>query len=315
MALLKLSPSFKDYIWGGHRLVEEYNKQYAGDVLAESWELSCHPDGPSWIVNGAYAGKTLSEYIEEEGKEVLGTNCSHFEDFPILIKFIDAKESLSVQVHPDNAYALEHEGQYGKTEMWYVMDCKEGAFLYYGFEREVSREELARRIEEDTLLEVLHKVSVQKGDILFIEAGTTHAIGKDIVIAEIQQNSNVTYRVYDYGRVGKDGKKRELHIDKAIAVTNRTPMLRSKSFLPHVGQSDYFTVDKLYLDGTTMKKMTGLVTKESFASIIFMEGAGTIRCGEEALAFQKGDSFFLSADSGSYEVEGTCQALITTVGK
>ncbi len=315
MALLKLSPSYKDYIWGGHRLVEEYNKQYEGDILAESWELSCHPDGPSWITNGAYAGKSLKEYIEAEGNGVLGTNCSCFEDFPILIKFIDAKDNLSIQVHPDNTYALEHENQYGKTEMWYIMDCKEGAFLYYGFNQEISQEEFARRIEEDTLLEVLNKVTVQKGDILFIEAGTIHAIGKDIVIAEIQQNSNVTYRVYDYGRVGKDGKKRELHIDKAIAVTNRTPMLRSKSFQPHVAQSDYFTVDKLYLDGTTMQKMNGMVTPESFASIIFMEGTGIIRCGEEEMAFQKGDSFFLPAGSASYEVEGICQALITTVGK
>ena len=130
-------------------------------------------------------------------------------DFPILIKFIDAQDNLSIQVHPDNRYALENEGQYGKTEMWYVMDAGEDAFLYYGFKEEISREEFARRIEEDTLLDVLNKVPVKKGDVLFIEAGTIHAIGKDILVAEIQQNSNVTYRVYDYGRIGKDGKKRE----------------------------------------------------------------------------------------------------------
>lgn len=314
MALLQLTPSFKDYIWGGHRLVEEYNKQYEGDVLAESWELSCHPDGPSRIVNGPFAGKTLQEYIESQGKEVLGTNCQRFEDFPILIKFIDAKDNLSIQVHPDNEYAKRVEGQYGKTEMWYIMDCKEGAFLYYGFKEEISREEFAKRIEEDTLLEVLNKVMVQKGDVLFIEAGTIHAIGKDIVIAEIQQNSNVTYRVYDYGRVGKDGKKRELHIEKALDVTNRTPMVRSKSFQPHVAACEYFTVDSLYLDGRTMKKMQGMVDETSFASIIFMEGEGCVRSGEEELNFRKGDSFFLSAGSGSYEVEGICQALVTTVG-
>lgn len=244
MALLKLLPSYKDYLWGGHRLVEEYHKQYDGEILAESWELSCHPDGPSYIQNGSYAGKTLEEYIEAEGRDVLGNNCRRFKDFPILIKFIDARDNLSIQVHPDNRYA-----------------------------------------------------------------------GKDIVIAEIQQNSNVTYRVYDYGRVGKDGKKRDLHIEKALQVTSRVPILKSKTCNPHVASCDYFTVDKLNLDGSVMKKMTGFINKDSFASILFMEGEGTIRCGEEVLKFQKGDSFFLSAGSGDYEVNGTCEALVTTIGE
>ncbi len=170
MSLLKLTPSYKDYLWGGHRLVEEYNKQYEGSVLAESWELSCHPDGPSGILNGAYAGRTLAEYIDGEGKEVLGTHCRRFRDFPILIKFIDAKDNLSIQVHPGNRYALKNEGQYGKTEMWYVMDAGKEAYLYYGFEKEISREEFEKRIREDTLLEVLNAVPVQKGDVLFIES-------------------------------------------------------------------------------------------------------------------------------------------------
>lgn len=204
MSILKLKPSCKDYLWGGHRLVEEYGKEYDGDVLAESWELSCHPDGPSVIVNGDHVGKTLQQYIEEEGKGVLGTHCGRFRDFPILIKFIDAKDNLSIQVHPDNRYALKNEGQYGKTEMWYVMDAGKDAFLYYGFKKEVSKEEFEKRIKENTLLEVLNAVPVQKGDVLFIESGTIHAIGKDILIVEIQQNSNVTYRVYDYGRGGND---------------------------------------------------------------------------------------------------------------
>ncbi len=313
MSLLKLTPSYKDYLWGGHRLVEEYNKQYEGSVLAESWELSCHPDGPSGILNGAYAGRTLAEYIDGEGKEVLGTHCRRFRDFPILIKFIDAKDNLSIQVHPGNRYALKNEGQYGKTEMWYVMDAGKEAYLYYGFEKEISREEFEKRIREDTLLEVLNAVPVQKGDVLFIESGTIHAIGKDILIAEIQQNSNVTYRVYDYGRVGKDGKKRDLHIEKALAVTNRVPIIRDKSSYPHVADCDYFTVDKLNLDGKVMKRMEGSVSEESFASILILEGKGEIICGEETLSFQKGDSFFISAGSGSYQIEGVCDALVTTI--
>ncbi len=313
MALLKLAPGFKDYLWGGHRLVEEYHKQYEGDILAESWELSCHPDGPSKITNGSYAGKTLQEYIDQEGREVLGTHCRRFRDFPILAKFIDAKDNLSIQVHPNNRYALKNEGQYGKTEMWYVMDAGKDAYLYYGFKTEISKEEFEKRIQEDTLLEVLNAVPVQKGDVLFIESGTIHAIGKDILIAEIQQNSNVTYRVYDYGRVGKDGKKRDLHIEKALAVTNRVPIIRDKSSYPHVADCDYFTVDKLNLDGRVMKRMEGLVSEESFASILILDGEGRITMGEEVLPYQKGDSFFLSAGSGTYQIEGICDALVTTI--
>lgn len=312
MSVLKLKPSCKDYLWGGHRLVEEYGKEYDGEILAETWELSCHPDGPSTIVNGAYAGKTLEEYIEAEGKEVLGTNCRRFRDFPILTKFIDAKQDLSIQVHLDNRYALKNEGQYGKTEMWYVVDAGKEAFLYYGFKKEVSKEEFARRIREDTLLEVLNAVPVQKGDVLFIESGTIHAIGKDILIAEIQQNSNVTYRVYDYGRVGKDGKKRDLHIEKAIAVTNRVPLIKSRSSYPHVADCDYFTVDKLNLDGRMMCRVEGTVSEESFVSILILDGEGVVSCGNK-VSYQKGDSLFLPAGSGAYVIEGSCDALITTI--
>lgn len=313
MGILKLKPSTKDYIWGGQRLAKEYGKEMKGDILAETWELSCHPDGPSYIANGAYEGKTLQQYIDAEGRQVLGTNCDRFEEFPILIKFIDAQDNLSIQVHPDNRYAQEHEGQYGKTEMWYVMDAGRDAFLYYGFKEEISREEFARRIEEDTLTEVLHKEYVQKGDVLFIEAGTIHAIGKDILVAEIQQNSNVTYRVYDYGRVGKDGKKRDLHIEKALDVTKRVPAVKDGSHYPHIADCDYFTVDKLFLDGTTMAKMEGCVTGQSFVSILILNGEGVISNQGETMEYKKGDSIFLPAGSGSYAVKGSCDALVTTV--
>ena len=177
MAILKLKPSCKDYLWGGTRLRTEFGIEYDKDPLAESWELSCHPDGPSYIVNGENAGKTLQQYIDENGKEILGTDCQSFEQFPVLIKFIDAKKDLSIQVHPDNAYALKNEGQYGKTEMWYVMDASEGASLLYGFSREVSEEEFEERIRNNTLPEVLNRVMIHKGDVLFIDPGTIHAIG------------------------------------------------------------------------------------------------------------------------------------------
>lgn len=312
MAIIKLKPSYKDYLWGGNRLKEDYHKKYDGDVLAESWELSCHVDGNSIISEGSFAGKTLHEYIEWEGKKVLGKNCMKFQNFPILIKFIDAKENLSIQVHPNDEFALSNEGQNGKTEMWYVVDCSEEAYLYYGFSRKIEKEEFAQRIKEDTLLEVLNKVPVKKGDVFFIEAGTIHAIGKDIVIAEIQQNSNVTYRVYDYGRVGADGKQRDLHIEKALAVTNRNPKVRSESFDPHLGSCEYFTVDKLVLDGKFMRKMSGKVDEDSFLHLLIIDGDGTIKNTKE-ISFEKGDSILITASTGDFEIYGNCEVLLTTI--
>lgn len=306
MAILKLAPSFKDYIWGGRRLIEEYHKPYDGDILAESWEVSCHPDGPSFVTNGEYAGKTLQEYIDLAGREVLGTNCRRFDEFPVLIKFIDAKDNLSIQVHPDNAYALKNEHQYGKTEMWYVVDCEEGAYLYYGFNREVSKEEFAERIKNNTLLEVLNPVKVKKGDVLFIESGTIHAIGKNILIAEIQQNSNVTYRVYDYGRVGADGKPRALHVKQALEVMRRTPP-EQHDFSPHLAKCDYFTVD------VVAGGHTGMADETSFVSLLITEGEGRLTCGGETVQAKKGDSFFITAGSGAYALTGSCKALLTTV--
>ncbi len=313
MALLKLQPSFQEYLWGGRRLAEAYHKAFAGETLAESWELSCHPDGPSVVANGPDAGMTLPQYIEKWGRKILGTNCERFSDFPILIKLIDAKDRLSIQVHPDDAYALQHEGQYGKTEMWYVLEAGKDAFLYYGFAKEISREEFAARIQDNTLTEVLQAIPVQKGDVLFIEAGTIHAIGKDILIAEIQQNSNVTYRVYDYGRVGKDGKPRALHVEQALEVTNRAPLLRSPSFDPYVAKCAYFTVQKAFLDGHLAQSLTGTAGEESFVSFLILDGSGTLQCGGESLDFQKGDSLLLTAGSGEYRLMGACEALLTTV--
>lgn len=313
MAVLKLRPSCKDYLWGGRRLVTDFQKEYDGDVLAETWELSCHKDGPSYIANGEYAGETLEEYILMEGKKVLGANVRKFQQFPVLIKFIDAAQDLSVQVHPNDEYALKNENQYGKTEMWYVVDCDEDASLYYGFSKEVSPEELEQRIQDNTLLEVLNKVYVKKGDVLFIEAGTIHAIGKGCLIAEIQQNSNLTYRVYDYGRKDKNGKERDLHIEKALQVTKRVPILRQKSFDPHIASCEYFTVDKLVLDGKLMQRMSGSVDKSTFVSLLVLEGEGQVHAGEERVSFRKGDSILITAGTGEYEVEGICEALVTTV--
>ncbi len=313
MSILKLKPATKDYLWGGHRLADEYGVEFDGPVLAEAWELSCHPDGPSMITNGEYAGKSLKEFIDSEGFDVLGKNCARFREFPILTKFIDAKDNLSIQVHPDNAYALKNENQYGKTEMWYILDAEPGAFLYYGFKKEISKEEFEQRIKENTLLEVLNAQPVKKGDAFLIKAGTLHAIGKGILIAEIQQNSNVTYRIYDYARRGKDGKLRDLHIAQSLDVTERKPVEADTEGYPHIFDTDYFTVDKLNLDGKTCKEMRGHVDEASFLSVLILDGKGTIASGEDVIGYGKGDSFFLPANSGDWKIEGVCDALLTTI--
>ena len=217
---LLLKPAMKDYLWGGTKLKDEWGFETDKDIAAEAWLLSCHKDGNGVVMNGTLKGKTFSEVLSLWGKEALGERAEKFSDFPILIKFIDAKQSLSVQVHPDDEYALKNEGEFGKNEMWYIVDCEEGAELIYGFKENISKEEFERRIKDNTLPEVCNYVPVKKGDVFFIEAGTLHAIGAGILICEVQQNSNSTYRVWDFGRVGADGKPRELHIDKALEYEN-----------------------------------------------------------------------------------------------
>ena len=313
MSLLKLKATTKDYLWGGNKLVEEFGKTPAGDVTAESWELSCYPGSESIIENGEFAGKAITEFIDEKGRGVLGSKCAKFEDFPVLIKFIDAKKDLSLQVHPSDEYARKNENQYGKTEMWYILDAEEDAFLYYGFNREITKEEFARRIEDQTLTEVLNPVHVKKGDVIFIESGTLHAIGAGILLAEIQQNSNVTYRVYDYGRRDKNGNLRELHVDKALEVTNLGPAKKVQPVRGHIGSCKYFAVDRITLSGKVTDRISGTIGDETFLHVLILDGEGKILSGDEAMEYKKGDSFFLPAGSGDYEIIGSCDALITYI--
>lgn len=317
MAILKLNPAFKDYIWGGTRLRDEYGKKCDFDKVAESWELSCHKDGNSVVDNGEYAGCTLAEYIEKAGKQVLGKNCERFENFPILIKLIDAKDNLSVQVHPDNDYAMRVEGEYGKTEMWYVVDCDPGATLLYGFKHEISKEEFAQRIADNTLLEVTNAVPVKKGDVFFIQSGTLHAIGKGILIAEIQQNSNTTYRIYDYGRVGKDGKPRELHVEKAKDVTTlgpakaypETPVEQKDGYsIKLLSKCEYFTTYRVDVETKAVLE----ADDSSFNSVLVLDGNPEI-VGDETIKAKKGDSVFISAGSGKYTIEGKCEFILTKI--
>lgn len=320
MAIVRLKPAFKDYLWGGAKLKEEYHKETDLDIVAESWELSTHKDGQSVVDSGQHKGMLLQDYVDMLGKKALGTRGETFENFPMLIKFIDAKGNLSIQVHPDNEYGLRVEKEYGKTEMWYILEAEENASLYYGTNEEITKEEFRKRIEDDTILDVLKQVPVHKGDVFFIAAGTIHAIGAGIVICEIQQNSNTTYRVYDFGRVGADGKPRELHIEKAIDVSNLKPL--TSDFKPCGKEESY--------DGYTRAMMAGCeyfttyiydvkshcsvdVNEESFASFVIVDGEGTITQGDTTLPMQKGDSFFADAGSGSVTLEGNCQFILSHV--
>ena len=216
---MKLKPATKDYVWGGSRLKREWKKPAEGGVIAESWELSCHNDGMSVIENGEYAGMPLGELLEHM-PIYKGEKCEQFEFFPILIKLIDAKTNLSIQVHPSDEYALAHEGQYGKSEMWYIIDAEEGSGVYCGLKRAVGKDELEAALKGGKILDLLNFIPVKKGDSIYIPSGTVHAICGGLLICEVQQNSSLTYRLYDYDRVGKDGKKRELHIEKALQVVN-----------------------------------------------------------------------------------------------
>ncbi len=319
---IKLTAPLKDYLWGGKRLKEEYNKKSDLEKVAESWELSCHKAGESVIKSGEFEGLTLSQYIEKNGKDVLGSRAKAFEEFPILIKLIDAADNLSVQVHPENEYALRVEGEYGKTEMWYIVDCEEGAHLLYGFTKDITKEEFAQRIQDNTLLEVTNKVPVKKGDVFFIDAGTLHAIGKGILIAEIQQNSNTTYRIYDYGRVDAQGNPRELHIEKAKEVTKLTPPTRDTKPQGEteklegfertlLASCEYFKVFHWNVE----ESATGFASDESFNHILVLDGEFELDYGFGSLGLIKGDSVFIPADMGEYELVGSGEVIVTECGE
>jgi len=308
MKLFKLSPIYKAYPWGGSKLKEAYGKTSAPAPCAESWELACHPDGECLISGGVHDGHTLSSVLLSH-PDMLGTNCGDHKVSPIMVKLIDAKENLSVQVHPDNAFAREQEGQLGKTEMWYVLEHETDAFLYYGLNRQMSRADFTDTLRDGSVLDVLNKVPVKAGDTFFIDPGTVHAIGKGIVLAEIQQNSNVTYRLYDYGRL-EHGQPRTLHIEKGTACANLGPSLPHHPPEGYIASCEYFSVIKRNVSGSQV----GFVGDESFHLLLILSGSGTITCGEQHIACTKGDALFAAAGAGNYEIEGTLEILISFVG-
>ena len=314
-----LKPAGKDYLWGGTRLNDEFAKGIDLDPLAETWECSTHPDGPSMVASGTFAGRTLTEVLETH-PEYLGTRHSDGK-FPLLIKFIDAKKDLSVQVHPDDAYAMEHEnGQNGKSEMWYVLDASKDAHLIYGLKHDCTEAEIRRAIADGTLLRYLQRVPIQKDDLFFIEAGTIHAIGAGALIAEIQENSNLTYRLYDYNLFGKDGKKRELHVDKAMQVANlkssaepRQPLrvLKYKQGVASevLGRCKYFELSRVLLNTERRQHVQFWADEISFRVLLCIRGCGAIQFDGGSIPFYKGDCIFVPANSVMMTVTGQAQFL------
>lgn len=320
--IVKLDPAFKDNLWGGTKLRTVFGKQCDYDIIAESWELSAHPDGQSIIAEGTYKGMLFNDYLSIIGKEALGWKCQAQDRFPILIKFIDAKQALSIQIHPDDEYALENEGEYGKNEMWYVVDCDPGAYLYCGLSKDVSREELEKRIADNTITEVLNRVDVKKGDVVMVKAGTIHAIGAGIIICEIQQNSNSTYRMYDYDRRDKFGNPRELHVAKAMDVVDTHMYVKDNNSEVLIEENEHYSLQRLVqckyfecfkYDINDEVKIA--VDESSFISVVFIDGEGTIQCddSDKELNFKAGESFFVRAGKRSVIVKGRGACIVTHV--
>lgn len=314
-----LKPAAKDYLWGGTRLNDEFAKGIDLDPLAETWECSTHPDGPSVVASGEFEGQTLTQVLADH-PEYLGIRHPDGK-FPLLIKFIDAKKDLSVQVHPDDAYAMEYEnGQNGKSEMWYVLDASKDAHLVYGLKHDCTEAEIRKAIADGTLLRYLQRVPIQKDDLFFIEAGTVHAIGAGALIAEIQENSNLTYRLYDYDRVGKDGKKRELHVDKAMQVANlkssaqpRQPLrvlkYKQGAALEFLTRCKYFEVYRVLLNTERRQVVQYRADEVSFRVMLCIGGCGTIQFEGGSIPFFKGDCIFVPADSVTMTITGQAQFL------
>ncbi|MCR5283651.1 MAG: cupin domain-containing protein [Lachnospiraceae bacterium] len=327
--IVRLLPVYKDYLWGGKRLKEVFGMAKDYDTVAESWVLSAHRDGRSLVADESGQTMAFDRYLQGIGREALGWKSQPYDRFPILVKFIDAAQPLSVQVHPADSYALANENDYGKNEMWYVLKADEGSYLYLGFEKKVTPKEVKRRIAEGTLEQILHKVPVKQGDSIMVPAGTIHAIGGGVMVLEVQQSSNVTYRLYDYNRRDKNGELRALHLEQALAnmdydvcKTDGTPegcwedqkgyrkILLEMCKYFSVSQLEVFDQAELVMDEST------------FCSVVVLEGEGRIRVQipqaepaqtEDVLAFKPGDSFFVPAGAGILQIEGACRVILSHI--
>ena len=302
-----LHPAAKDYLWGGTRLNDDFAKRIPSDVVAETWECSTHPDGVSVAASGEWGGMPLDEILRKH-PEYLGEHAHGAAELPVLVKLIDAKRDLSVQVHPSDEFAHEREnGQSGKTEMWYVMDAEPDSRIAYGLHHTVGVGLFRKAIEEGTVEKYLQMVPVRKNDLFFIPPGTVHAIGAGCLIAEIQQNSNLTYRLYDYNRTDRNGNRRPLHVEKGLAVANLEAMPEPRQPMRLLRYSAgtasellcrcrYFQVERVLVNTEQHREMASFhVSPESFEIFLFLNGCGSMFCGSDMIQFYKGDCVFLPA--------------------
>lgn len=309
-----LSPVFKDYIWGGNKLKTLFGKNSPYEITAESWEVSTNKNGKSIVKNGIGKDCNLDELFENKDVRIriFGTKTEKMDKFPLLIKFIDANSNLSVQVHPDDNYAFKNEnGDKGKTEMWYIMECKQGAQIICGMKENIKQEELSNILKSENVADYLNFVDVKQGDCIYIPSGTIHAILGDILICEVQQNSDLTYRVYDWGRMGKDGKPRELHIDKAIDVVkvgSRPNIKKTNTWQEGIKNmicSEFFKTDKI----TVKESLNDNSNTETFYAMNVVKGNGSIDTNGRTYKLKLGDSFIIPACLGQYKLCGNMELL------
>lgn len=303
---IKFENLYYEKIWGG-RDFETFRNNLPDGEIGESWDIACHPNGTGIVANGELKGIKFDELINRFGHDLVGNKVT-LEKFPLLIKLINSKEKLSVQVHPGDEYAAKYEGDYGKTEAWYVMDAKPGASLIVGT-KNCTKEEFEEAIKNNKVEEYLNKIEVKKGDSFLINSGLVHAICEGVVIAEIQQNSDVTYRVYDYGR------PREIHVKKALDVINfdlQCENLSEKEEIEHDGYSqsllcknEYFGIEKISIT----KEYNDESDKDKFDMYTCVEGEGVIEGRDYSEVIKKGDSFLIPSTLGAYKIKGNIKVL------
>ncbi|CAG7623286.1 Mannose-6-phosphate isomerase ManA [Paenibacillus solanacearum] len=311
---LQCAAQWKERVWGGQSLAQ-FGLDMPKGTIGEAWMIGDHPNGTTSVLYGELAGWRLDRIRESYGEAVFGRKgiSEKTGRFPLLIKLLDCQEDLSVQVHPDDLYDRLPPGELGKTEMWYVLAASPGAKIIYGLKDGVTRERLAAAIETDRIMDCLNEVPVEAGDAFYIPAGTVHALGSGMVVAEIQQNSDSTYRLYDYGRPGLDGKRRELHIDDSLrviayegndAACMKTALRRANEWLTLV-RSPYFVTEKGQVEG----EWTLSTSPDSFVIHIICEGAGSIRYADGEIQVQPGECFLLPASLGAYRLTGRMTVL------
>lgn len=319
---MKFEPILQPMIWGGSDICKFKNRNPIQDGIGESWEISGCGDKISVIANGELSGKSLNSIIQEFKHQLVGEKVyeKFGNTFPLLIKFIDARNDLSIQVHPNDELAKKRHNSFGKTEMWYVINASPTAFLYAGFAQKISPDEYVKMVENNTLTDVLQKFDVQAGDVFFLPAGRVHAIGAGCFVAEIQQTSNITYRIYDYDRKDAQGNKRELHtelakeaIDFRVFDSYKTEYTPTENVPVKLASCDYFTTYLLGFDKPLKRDYT---TIDSFVALICMQGKGVLKDNKNhTISIQQGESVLIPSDTTSIEIipEKGCKILETFV--